>query len=725
MSERLDLSLYAQPGADGTLGMDLAVEGIACGGCIGRIESAVKRLPGVTEARLNFTNRRLHVAWSDGTIEPAQILQTLESIGYHGHPFRPLRAEQEEAAEMRRLTRCLAVAGFAAMNIMLLSVSVWSGNATDITPETRDFFHWASALIALPAAAFSGRPFFLSAWRALRARSLNMDVPISLGVVLALAMSVIETAHHAKDAYYDSAIMLLFFLLVGRTLDHAMRRKTRAVAGNLAALKAETAHRFMGDELVSVPVAALHAGDRLLVKPGERVPADGVVLGGISEIDDSLITGETARRKAEAGATLYAGSMNYSGALTLRVTAADRATLLDEIERLLEKAASAKSHTMRLADRAARFYAPLVHAAAGLTLAGWLLAGASLHDAVVTAIAVLIITCPCALALAIPAVQVVASGALFRAGVILNAGDAIERLGDADTVIFDKTGTLTLPEPRMVNAAAIDAGLLQMAARLALSSRHPLALALAREGASQVPYDGASEEPGQGVRAMIDGVEARLGSSEFCGLAQAATHEPGASHIYFVHGGQSAIIAISQKLRPDAVEVVKTLGALRLNLHILSGDRNDAVRRVAEALGIAQWQGELKPADKISFIETLKRQGRRVLMVGDGLNDAPALAAAHVSLSPIAAADVTQAHADAVFLGERLAPVKDAIIVARRARALMKENLVFAAIYNAIAVPVAIAGLVTPLIAALAMSGSSMTVTLNALRARLPGRAAT
>jgi Cu2+-exporting ATPase len=725
MSERLDLSLYAQPGADGTLGMDLAVEGIACGGCIGRIESAVKRLPGVTEARLNFTNRRLHVAWSDGTIEPAQILQTLESIGYHGHPFRPLRAEQEEAAEMRRLTRCLAVAGFAAMNIMLLSVSVWSGNATDITPETRDFFHWASALIALPAAAFSGRPFFLSAWRALRARSLNMDVPISLGVVLALAMSVIETAHHAKDAYYDSAIMLLFFLLVGRTLDHAMRRKTRAVAGNLAALKAETAHRFMGDELVSVPVAALHAGDRLLVKPGERVPADGVVLGGISEIDDSLITGETARRKAEAGATLYAGSMNYSGALTLRVTAADRATLLDEIERLLEKAASAKSHTMRLADRAARFYAPLVHAAAGLTLVGWLLAGASLHDAVVTAIAVLIITCPCALALAIPAVQVVASGALFRAGVILNAGDAIERLGDADTVIFDKTGTLTLPEPRMVNAAAIDAGLLQMAARLALSSRHPLALALAREGASQVPYDGASEEPGQGVRAMIDGVEARLGSSEFCGLAQAATHEPGASHIYFVHGGQSAIIAISQKLRPDAVEVVKTLGALRLNLHILSGDRNDAVRRVAEALGIAQWQGELKPADKIAFIETLKRQGRRVLMVGDGLNDAPALAAAHVSLSPIAAADVTQAHADAVFLGERLAPVKDAIIVARRARALMKENLVFAAIYNAIAVPVAIAGLVTPLIAALAMSGSSMTVTLNALRARLPGRAAT
>ena len=258
--------------------MDLAVEGIACGACISRIEGAVKRLPGVTEARLNYTNRRLHVAWSDSVVKPAQILQTLESIGYRGHPFIPLRAEQEEAAEARRLTRCLAVAGFAAMNIMLLSVSVWSGNVTDITPETRDFFHWASALIALPAAAYAGRPFFASAWQALRARSLNMNVPISLGVILALGMSVVETANHAEHAYFDSAMMLLFFLLVGRTLDHAMRRKTRAIAGNLAALKGDTAHRFVGDELVSVPVAALKAGDRVLVRPGERVPADGEVL---------------------------------------------------------------------------------------------------------------------------------------------------------------------------------------------------------------------------------------------------------------------------------------------------------------------------------------------------------------------------------------------------------------------------------------------------------------
>jgi Cu2+-exporting ATPase len=714
--------MFTRPCGDGMLDMELAVEGIACGGCIARIEQAVKRLPGVTEARLNFTNRRLHVAWSDGVIKPVQILRTLEAIGYSGHPFVPLRAEQEEAAEARRLTRCLAVAGFAVMNIMLLSVSVWSGNGTDITPETRDFFHWASALIALPAAAYAGRPFFTSAWRALRAHSLNMNVPISLGVILALAMSVVETANHAEHAYYDSALMLLFFLLVGRTIDHAMRRKTRAVAGNLAALKGETAHRFMGDELVSVPVVALKAGDRVLVKAGERVPADGVVLAGHSEIDESLITGETTRRKIMTGATVYAGSMNDAGTLTLKVMAAGGATLVDEIEKLLDKATSAKSRALRLADRAARIYAPMVHATAALTAVGWLITGASLHDAVVTAIAVLIITCPCALALAIPAVQVVASGALFRACVILNAGDAIERLAEADTVVFDKTGTLTLPEPRVINAATIDPDLLQTAARLALSSRHPLAVALAREAAVRSPFDGAVEEPGQGVRATIDGADARLGSAEFCGVTETSAPAPGMSYIAFSHGGRSAAIAISQKLRTDAIEMVKSLSHLGLELHILSGDRNDAVAPIAEALGIARWQGELKPAGKIAFIETLKAQGRRALMVGDGLNDAPSLAAAHVSLSPISAADITQAQADAVFLGERLAPVVEALVIARRARRLMTQNLWLAAIYNAVAVPVAIAGAVTPLIAALAMSGSSMLVTLNALRARGGGR---
>jgi Cu2+-exporting ATPase len=407
--------------------------------------------------------------------------------------------------------------------------------------------------------------------------------------------------------------------------------------------------------------------------------------------------------------------MNYSGALTLKVTAAGGAALIDEIEKLLEKAASAKSRAMRLADRASRVYAPVVHLTAALTLAGWLIAGASVHDAIITAIAVLIITCPCALALAIPAVQVVASGALFRSNVILNAGDAIERLAETDTVVFDKTGTLTLPEPRVVNTAALDPELLQMAARLALSSRHPLAVALSREATTRVPFDDAVEEPGQGVRARINGIEGRLGSPKFCDVIAPNTSQ--VSTVCFRHGKRFAVIAIAQKLRPDAVDVINALRGRGLDLCILSGDHVEAVAPVARALDIEHWQGGLKPAEKIARIEALRASGRRVLMVGDGLNDAPSLAAAHVSLSPISAADVTQAQADAVFLGEKLRPVLDAVIVARRARTLMTQNLWLAAIYNAVAVPVAIAGAVTPLIAALAMSGSSLLVTLNAMRA--------
>ena len=291
---------------------------------------------------------------------------------------------------------------------------------------------------------------------------------------------------------------------------------------------------------------------------------------------------------------------------------------------------------------------------------------------IVTAIAVLIITCPCALALAVPAVQVVASGALFRAGVILNSGDAIERLAEIDTVVFDKTGTLTLPEPRVDNAAALDPELLQRAARLALSSRHPLAAAVAREARERVPFDGATEEPGQGVRAMIE-ASRRGSAARRSAAASADAVEPGASTIAFSQAGRSAVLLVRQKLRPDAVETAAALRALGLELMILSGDRSDAVAPVAAALGIADWRGGLTPAEKIAAIDTLKAQGRRVLMVGDGLNDAPALAAAHVSLSPISAADLTQAQADAVFLGERLGPVREAVAVARRARRLMRR----------------------------------------------------
>ena len=724
MAETLDLSMFVERGAAGAAHMTLAVEGVHCAGCIRKIENGLMKLPGIVDARINFTQRRLAVDWRDKEIDAASIIKAIEGLGYRAHPFAPERVEADDSAQAKWLLKCLAVAGFAAMNVMLLSISVWAGNVSDMTQETRDLFHWLSALIALPAAAYAGQPFFRSALRALRAGQLNMDVPISLGVVLALALSVFETAAHAAHAYFDSAIMLVFFLLCGRYLDLAMRRKTRVFAGNLASLRAEFAHRLdVTGELTRVPVAALQPGDRVLVRPGERIPADGAILSGSSEIDESLVTGETLPRAVGAGTTVYAGSINASGALTMRVNAAGAGTLVEEVERLLDKAIAAKSQTVRLADRAARFYAPVVHTTAALTAIGWLIAGASLHDSIVIAIAVLIITCPCAFALAIPAVQVVAAGSLFRAGVILNGGNAIERLAEVDTVVFDKTGTLTLPDPRADETTDIDPDILERAARLALSSRHPLATALARRARERKAYPGAIEEPGQGVRALIDGVEARLGSAKFCGVADqkqpAAAPDAAASFITFAQAGKIATIAIRQALRPDAGAVTKALMARGLRLMVLSGDRPAAVAPVANELGISDWRAGLKPAEKIAVIERLQSEGRRVLMVGDGLNDAPALAAAHVSLSPVTAAHLTLAHADALFLGEHLKPVLRAVVVARRARSLMKQNLALAVIYNAMAVPIAIAGLVTPLIAAVAMSGSSMLVTLNALRARL------
>lgn len=721
-----DFSHYVRVAGDGVQHIDLAVEGVHCAGCMAKIERGLSAIPDVTLARVNLTDRRVALEWKQGTLDPARFIDRLEELGYKAYPYETESAEVAEVAESRFLLRCLGVAAFATMNVMMLSIPVWSGNVSDMLPEQRDFFHWLSALIALPAAAYAGQPFFRSAWRALSNRTTNMDVPISIGVCLALGMSVVETIHHAEHAYFDAAIMLLTFLLIGRFLDQNMRRRTRAVAGNLAALKAETAAKFVGpDEVSQVPVAAIQPGDIVLLRPGERCAVDGTVIEGRSEIDQSLITGETLYVTAEHGTPVYAGSMNISGTLRVRVSAASEATLLAEITRLLDNALAARSRYMRLADRASRLYAPVVHATALITILGWVVAGAGWHDAIVTGVAVLIITCPCALGLAIPTVQTVASGAMFKAGVLLNSGDAIERLAEADHVIFDKTGTLTLPDLEVMNAADIPADIFQLAGRLALSSHHPVATAVAQAAGARSPIVGAVEEAGQGVRATVDGVAIRLGRPSFCGaeaLAGNATLDPEASIVAFSMGAEKFILSVRQGVRPDAQAVIAALKARSIGIEILSGDREPAVIAAAHALGVAEWRAGVTPADKIARIEQLKQRGAKVLMVGDGMNDAPSLAAAHVSMSPISAAHLSQATADLIFLGRPLAPVVAAIDSARNALRLMRQNLWLAILYNVLAVPVAISGVVTPLIAAAAMSGSSILVMLNSLRARSGSR---
>ncbi|MFN3687225.1 heavy metal translocating P-type ATPase [Salinarimonas sp.] len=726
-SDRVDYSAFVTPGQDGRGQLDLAIDGITCAACIREIEEGVAGLPGLATARLNYSMRRLRLTLDGQAVDPTPVVERLERLGYRAYPFTTSREEEIEAAETKDLLKRLGVAAFATMNIMLLSVSIWSGNVSDIDSETRDLFHWISALIAIPTVAYSGQPFFRSAIRSIKARALGMDVPISIGVTLAVGISVYETLHSATHAYFDSAVMLLAFLLAGRVLDQAMRKRTRAVAGNLIALRGDTARRVDADGgITEVPVLAIKAGDRVAVRPGDRIAIDGIVEEGASEVDASLVTGETAREPVARGAQVHSGTLNVTGALVVRATAAAESSLVAEVNKLLDAALVQKSAYVRIADRAAQLYSPVVHATALLTAIGWVLWGADVHFAVITAVAVLIITCPCALGLAVPAVQVVVSGALFKAGVLVGAGDGIERIAACDTVVLDKTGTLTTPEARIANRAGLPDDLLRDAARLAQTSSHPLAkalgLSLSREGLDTSALADAREEPGQGVEAMVDGTRLRLGSPAFCGAeieaAIALAEDPDATAIAIRRGDRVAVVTLRQTLKVDAAETVAALKAQGLHVMIVSGDRAGPVARAASAVGIADWHAGAKPADKTAIIEALKAQGRHVLMVGDGLNDAPALAAAHASLSPISASHIAQTCADAIVLGERLAPVSEAVRLSRRALRIMRENLWISTIYNLIAVPIAVAGFVTPLIAALAMSGSSVIVTVNALRAQ-------
>ncbi|GGB48872.1 nitrogen fixation protein FixI [Roseibium aquae] len=720
-----DWDAFITPADDGAVHMDLAVEGITCAACMGEIERGLSRLPGVKRARVNLTSHRLAVDWDREATRADDIVGELRRLGYKAHPFDPASQKERQDTIGKELLRSMAVAGFASMNIMLLSISVWSGNATDITPETRDLFHWISALIALPTVAYSGRVFFASAFAAIRSGRLNMDVPISIGISLAIGLSIVQTMQHQHHAYFESAVMLLFFLLIGRYLDHNMRGRTRSFAENIAALKAEVAARIGEDGLIrEVPLSKIEPGDLVLVPAGDRVPVDGVIEEGVSEIDQSLVTGESVLVPVAGGARVYAGTLNGDGALKVRVSAASGATLLDEVNRLLETAAQAKSHYVQIADRAARLYAPVVHTAAALTFAAWTLWGLGWQPSLVIAISVLIITCPCALGLAVPAVQVVASGQLFRSGVLLNSGDAIERLADIDMIVFDKTGTLTTAEPEFCDPVDPKDPVLALGGRLALSSRHPLSVALLRATGALVPFDEVREVSGAGVETDVEGQLLRLGSPAFCGAEPARVSDmlrahPGASLLAVRLGGEPVrLLALRQKIRCDAAQTISALSSLGLEIEILSGDQPGAVAAVAEELKVGAWQAAMQPADKIARLDALKAAGRKVLMVGDGLNDAPALAGAHVSLSPVTAVHLSQAAADAIFLGDRLAPVLHAYRISKRARRAIEENLWISAIYNLIAVPIAVAGFVTPSIAAAAMSASSIAVTANALRLR-------
>jgi len=691
------------------------VDGLKCASCIAKLENRLQAEPGVVAARVNFTTRRLRVDhFAD--LSDDRILTVIAELGFTSHLLAS-DSDEKARSETRRLALCMAVAGFAAMNIMLLSVSIWSG----ADGATRQLFHWLSALIAFPAIAYAGRPFFSSAIAVLRKGRTNMDVPISIGVTLTLAMSLYETIIGGPHAYFDGVTMLLFFLLCGRFLDSVMRaRASNGVAALLEKLPSD-ATVVLPDRTIRRPIADLTPGMRVLVAAGERIPADGIVVIGESEVDRSLVTGESLPERVSAGTTVLAGTVNLSAPLTMLVSKAAHETAIADIARLMENATQSKSLYVRIADRASRLYAPAVHSLAALTFAGWMLAGAGWHEAATNAVAVLIITCPCALGLAVPIAQVVVSGALMRVGILVKDGSALERLAAADAAMLDKTGTITTGQPSIPDGMPEGAVERSVLLALAQASRHPVALAIARDLIDSTPADLSDlvERPGYGLSGFYQGQEVMFGRPEWVAPGQDCD---GARVSFRMGKGTVHGIRMTDPPRSDAGAALARLQALGLPCTILSGDDTKVVDAMVKRFDVTG-SGRLTPHDKVQAIQWAQdTAGRHVLMVGDGLNDGPALKAASVSMAPSSATDVGQMAADVVFMGDRLMAVPIAVSASRRSMTIVRENFVLAVGYNALAVPLAVLGYVTPLVAALAMSGSSLLVVANALRLRSAAR---
>ena len=720
-----EILLASRDLGDGTRQTDLSVPGMRCGGCMAAVEKTLAALEGVANARVNLSTRRVAVRWHTDS-GPPDLIGALERIGYPAHLFS-FETDAKDP-ELSRLLKALAVAGFCAMNIMLLSVSVWFG----ADGATRQAFHLVSASLAFPAILYSGRIFYLSAWSALRHGHTNMDVPISIGVTLAFGLSLYDTLHGAPHAYFDAATTLLFFLLIGRTLDHLMREKARSAVSGLARLAPVGATVVNADGARQyVPITAVEPRAILFIAPGDRIPVDGVVETGSSDLDRSLVSGESVPGRAIPGTAVQAGLMNLTGPLTIKATANAENSFLTEMVRMMEAAEGGRARYRRLADRAAALYSPVVHTIAVVSFLGWLSATGDWHLSIAVAISVLIITCPCALGLAVPIVQVVAARRLFERGVMVKDGSALERLAEVDTVLFDKTGVLTLGKPSLGNGSEIAPSAMGIAAKIAAGSRHPAALAIAAAGAGQsvlpLAFKDVRELPGLGIEAHAEGSIYRLGRPGWALGREPEGDESGTKDSISVLTKNSELLAtfvLEDRVRPGAEQAVRHLASRGLSVEIISGDRRLVVRMLAARLGINQVATDLLPAGKLARIEQLARSGRKIMMVGDGLNDAPALAAAHASMAPATAADIGRNAADFVFLNESLSAVTEVLDISRKAGTLIRQNFGLAVAYNAIAVPIAIGGFVTPLLAALAMSLSSVLVVANALRLRNTGPSA-
>jgi Cu2+-exporting ATPase len=704
----------------------LILEGIVCAACVWLNEHHVKQIDGVLDFRVNYSTHRATLKWDNERLSLSTVLQAISEIGYHAHPFDPGRLESLQKKEKSAALRRIAVAGLGMMQVMMIAVSMYIGAVSDMDTEMRGFLRWISLVMTTPVVFYSARVFFSSAWRDLRRGRFGMDVPVSLAIAIAFSASVWATLMGGGEVYFDSVTMFTFLLLTGRYLEMAARHKAGQVAEELVRLMPATATRLRDGEQEIIPVSQLEFGDHVLIRPGEVVPADGVVIEGVSSTNESLLTGESLPCHKQRGAALVGGTLNIESPLTMRVDKVGDGTVLASIIRLLERAQAEKPELARLAEKVASRFVPLILLTAIAVFAWWYL-----HEpaqAFWIALSVLVVTCPCAFSLATPAALTAATGLLTSKGVLTTRGHALETLARVNHIIFDKTGTLSHGHLEVVDVQTLG-GVApdmcqQLAAGLEMASEHPVAQAIMRLSDSPARFDDLSAESGRGVKGVYQQKHYRMGTlpfvQELTGCAvPAGVPAPNARSQVFLgtaEDGWLAVISLADQLRAEAAQMVAELQALGVKVTLLSGDAPSVVAAVAQQLAIPTALGGQLPDDKLAYLRELQMQGAVVAMVGDGVNDAPVLAGAQVSIAMGSGSQLAQASADMVLLSEKLQQLPFAIRTARRMQVIIKQNFLWTIAYNLLAIPLAATGLIAPWMAAIGMSASSLVVVLNALR---------
>jgi len=698
------------------------VGGMYCAACSWLIEATLTKLPGVATAEVSPVTHRLRVRWHAASARFSQVLGALADLGYQPQPLAPENTTRPELIEQRTALKRLLVASLGMMQVMMFAVGLYAGDYQGIEQDMRRFLRLVSFAVATPVVFYAASPFFKAAWRGIITRKPGMDLPVSIAVGSAYAASIFATFTDGEAVWFDSVTMFVFFLTLGRFLEMRARHRSIDRSTALSSVLPNTATRVDGDDTSIVPVSQLVAGDHVLIRAGEAIPADGVIASGDTTVDEALLSGEATPQRKVSGDAVAAGSVNLDGLVTMRVLRTGSDTTLGTISRLSERARYTRPAFVTIADRIASYIVVALLAVATVVAVSWYLIAP--ERAFVITLSVLVVTCPCALALATPAAFAAAGSRLSQLRLLVTNGNAIEALSRATTIMFDKTGTLTRGHPKIASVMVLNSTMTEydcrrIAAALETASVHPLARAFALD--DTLPEVTSHEVAiGQGVSGVIDGRRWRIGSAMYVGGGTAETSQAGEDATTNVYLGTEdeavAWFSIEDDLRPDVREMLESLRRRGLRIALVSGDNQEAVARLAETLGIGEFHAECTPAMKLSIIEAAQEKGERVVMVGDGINDAPVLAGANTSVAPAEGALLAQTSADVIMLGDSLRPLLTLLNMSSKTMRIVRQNLAWAIVYNALALPLAAAGLVPPWLAAIGMSASSLIVVLNALR---------